>query len=127
MGANSGRKVEKQILKKIKARPQPNSGAFPGMPNDGIKGRFLIEVKSTIKKSIRINAKWLNDLEENAINRSKTPALILVLGNKEMALETEIFEWVAIPLRDFQRLSKDWKTDGTNVVRREALLIWGGS
>ncbi len=107
MGANSGRKVEKQILKKIKARPQPNSGAFPGMPNDGIKGRFLIEVKSTEKRSISVKYKSVSELGENALMRGKIPALILAFHVN--ILTGPIEEWVAMPLGDFERLTNFWR------------------
>ncbi len=98
---NAGREVERRVLKKIKARPQPNSGAMPGMPNDGVKGKYLIEVKSTEKKSMSIKEDWLMELEENALMHGKHPALILVFREKP---------WVAIPLEDFKKLSQDWKT-----------------
>ena len=108
MGANSGRKVEKQILKKIKARPQPNSGAFPGMPNDGIKGRYLIEIKSSEHESIGVKKKWLYDLERDAIMRGKIGALILAFSSKDFTGTIEINPWVAIPLFDFERLTAGW-------------------
>jgi len=103
---NAGRKVEKNILRKIKAHPQPNSGAIPGMPNDGVKGRFLIEVKSTEKNSISVKYKSVLELGENALMRGKTPALLLAFHVN--VLTGPIEEWVAVPLRDFERLTKNW-------------------
>ncbi len=107
---NEGRHVEKQVLKRIKARPQPNSGALPGMPNDGVKGKYLIEVKSTVKKSLGVKWEWLKDLEENAILRSKVAAMVIVFnqdGGGTIGLNKC---WVAVPLRDFEKLSLDWRT-----------------
>ena len=100
---NKGREVEKRVLKKIKARPQPNSGAIPGMPNDGIKGRYLIEVKSTVRGSIGVKKKWLLDLFDASALRNKTPAMILVF------VDERVEEWVLIPQWDFEKLTNNWR------------------
>ena len=104
-----GQKAEKAVLKKIKARPQPASGSLPGMPNDGTKGKYLIEVKSTVKKSISIKREWLESLDENALLRGKTGALILVWDEKSEGIPIPYDLWVAIPLGAFERLTNDWK------------------
>ena len=116
---NQGRKAEKLVLKKIKAHPQPNSGSIPGMPNDGVKGKYLIEVKSTTKGSMSIKRSWLEDVNDNALMRGKTAALILIFGDDGTPLvvghaQSRFFqpsaEWVAMPLIDFERITKGWKT-----------------
>jgi len=104
---NRGREIEKKILKKIKARPQPNSGAIPGMPNDGIKGKYLIEVKSTVRESIGIKKAWVYELERDAIMRGKIGALLLAFVTTE-GKTVELNPWVAVPLIDFEKLTKDW-------------------
>lgn len=104
---NEGRRVEKRVLKKINARPQPNSGALPGMPNDGVKGKYLIEVKSTVKGSIGVKRDWLEELEENAILRRKIPAMVLSFSKRAGRGPDD---WVAIPLWDFEKLSIGWRT-----------------
>ncbi len=103
-----GQKAEKAVLKKIKARPQPASGSLPGMPNDGIKGRYLIEVKSTVKKSISIKRKWIDELEDNAMMRGKIPTLILVFDDPNAGI-IPYSEWVTVPLQHYKQLSNDWK------------------
>mgnify|MGYP001614488199 CR=1 FL=1 len=117
MARNLGQKTERRILKKIGAHRQPASGAIPGLPNDGIKNRYLLEVKSTQRKSLGIKREWLESLEENATARSKVPALLMILNRvnsvgsfstHRMRMEAETAEWVAIPLRDFERLTKGW-------------------
>ena len=115
---NRGQQTERDILKKIGARRQPGSGAISGFPNDGVKGRYLIEVKSTQCESLSLKRKWLEDLEENAITRGKTPALIVIFNwpthiqgshIKLIPCPSRSSEWVAIPRRDFDRLTKGWK------------------
>ena len=99
---SKGQYAERRVLKQIKARPQPNSGAIPGMPNDGVKGKYLIEVKSTVKKSISLKRAWLAELEENALMHGKTPALIVLFEGGQW--------WVVVPLHDFEKLNPEWKT-----------------
>ena len=115
---NRGQQTERDILKKIGARRQPGSGAISGFPNDGVKGRYLIEVKSTQCESLSLKRKWLEDLEENAMVRGKIPALVIVFNRPEhkgstgyasWTVDAQISEWVAIPRRDFDRLTKGWK------------------
>lgn len=106
---SKGQKAEKRTIKKIKAKPQPASGAFPGMPNDGIKGKYLIEIKSTVKKSISIKREWFESLDENAMFTGKTGALILVFDAERQTVSMPYEEWVAVPLGVFERLTNDWK------------------
>lgn len=98
---SKGQDAERRVLKKIKARPQPNSGAIPGMPHDGIRGRWMIEVKSTEKKSLGVKREWLIELEGNAINHIKHPAMILLFEGCQ--------PWVLVPLDDFEKLSLGWR------------------
>jgi hypothetical protein len=105
---NLGQKTEKRIIKKIGGRQQPASGAIPGIPNDGIKGRYLIEVKSTINYSLGLKRKWLEELDENAILRGKKAAMIIVYNNSMRSLQGSQ-EWVAVPLNDFKLLTNGWK------------------
>lgn len=108
MARNLGQKTETRILKKIKAQKQPASGSIPGIPNDGIKGKYLIEVKSTVRGSLSVKREWLEALDESALLRSKTGALIVVFNNATRAL-LGCQEWVAIPLSAFERMSNGWK------------------
>ena len=107
---NLGQKTERRILKKIGARKQPASGAIPGFPNDGVRDRYLIEVKSTQRTSLGLRRRWLEELEENAISRSKVPALMIVFNMPDPTQDFALYqEWVAIPCRDFERLTKGWR------------------
>jgi hypothetical protein len=107
---NPGIKAERRVLKKIGAKRQPNSGATPGMPNDGVKGKYLIEVKSTATKRIGIYWKDLDALEENAMMRSKIPALVMVMNAGENIWPYVTKEYVAIPLHEFEKLTLGWRT-----------------
>ena len=120
---NIGQEVERRILKEIGARRQPRSGGIPGFPNDGTIGRYLIEVKSTTKKSLGLKRKWLEDLEENALTSGRIPVLVIVFPERleivKVAPDKESFgaassrvqpqEWVAIPRWKFERLTKNWR------------------
>lgn len=107
---NLGQRTERRVLKNIGARRQPRSGGIPGFPNDGIKGRYLIEVKSTETDSLRVKREVVMSLEDNALGRDKIPALILVFNRKgERDSLFTYREFVAIPREDFERLTKGWK------------------
>ena len=112
MALNLGQKTERRILKEIGARRQPGSGAIPGLPNDGVKNRFLIEVKSTAKNSLGIKRKQVEDLEENALMIGKIPILILVFNKRGVAPYYDFRqaqEWVATPRWKFEQLTRRWK------------------
>ena len=96
-----GQIAEKRVLKSIKARPQPRSGGIAGFPHDGVKGRWLIEIKSTQKRSIRIESEWLEKLFDNAIFQRKLPALIVSI---EGGYVVQGREWVMIPRQTFDKL-----------------------
>lgn len=109
---NRGQQTERNILKKIGARRQPGSGAISGFPNDGTKGRWLIEVKSTEKNSLSVKRRWTEDLEENALTRGKVPALILVFNRRGVSSHYDfrpLQEWVAVPRWKFEQLTARWK------------------
>lgn len=81
---------------------------MPGMPHDGIKGRHMIEVKSTVKGSMSIKREWLEELERNAILHGRIGTMILVFNTVEKR-ETTINPWVAMSLFDFEKFF-GWKT-----------------
>lgn len=103
---NLGFAIEKRILKSLGARRHPRSGGIPGLPNDGVLGRFLLEIKSTIRAERAIKYEWLQKLEENAILLGKIPVLIVVFSDPKMR---SMEQWVAVPRRDFERITKEWK------------------
>ena len=116
MARNRGQQTERDILKKIGAKRQLGSGSLPGFPNDGVIGKYLLEVKSTQRRSLGIKRKWLEDLEENAITRGKIPAMIMIFNSTQSIVAHGLpwvrvceNEWVTIPRRDFELLTKGWK------------------
>ena len=115
MTRNLGQQTERRILKKIGARRQPGSGSLPGFPNDGVKNRYLLEVKSTQRGSLGLKREWLETLEENAMVRGKIPALVIIFNDVPIGLRATtprgygLEDWVAIPMRDFERLTKGWE------------------
>ena len=52
---------------------------------------------------------WLDELEENAMLRDKLPALIVVFQNF-MKTAVAAQEWVAVPLKDFEKITLGWRT-----------------
>lgn len=98
MARSKGQIAEKRILKRIEARPQPRSGGIVGFPADGIKGEWMIEVKSTVKKSLSVKAEWLSKVELAAARHGKQAALLMIFddlsGTNRSLLSRS---WVAAP------------------------------
>ena len=105
---NRGQRTERKILHRIHAQRVPASGAIPGLPNDGRKGRFLIEVKSTERESIGVKLEWLEQLIDDSALRDKVPALILIFNEARSEYANAITEWIAVPRIDFERITENW-------------------
>ena len=103
---NNGLRNEARFLKKISARRQPRSGGIPGLPADGKKGRWLIEVKSPEGKGVRVEAAWLAKIEAAALRHDKLPVLALNFVGKapEDGGAAHSPTWLAMPLWLFERL-----------------------
>lgn len=80
------------------------------MPNDGVKGKYLIEVKSTVFGSMSVKRRWLEELTENAMLRGKVPTLIVVFNSDDIRDRAISNAWVAVPLDNFEKLSLGWRT-----------------
>lgn len=72
-----GTKSEKRIAKSLGARLTPASGALQGAKGDSATPKFLIESKSTIRDSLRLELAWLVKIEKEALNHGKVPLLTI--------------------------------------------------
>jgi len=89
-------KQEKRLSEKLGAKLTPQSGAQDTSPGDMILGNYIIESKSTSKKSISLKQEWLNQLKQSPINYKKIPTLILEFSKQE--------KYVILDFDDFQRI-----------------------
>ena len=98
---NQGHKVERAFNKRNACQQQPASGAFAAFPEDGIKGCWMLQIKSTIKQSIGLSFAWLDQLYWNAVAHGKKPMLVVIFSDVETRAEPE---WVMIPKSEFDAL-----------------------
>lgn len=91
-----GTKSEKRIAKSVGARSQPASGSLLGRKGDSELPDFLIESKSTIRNTMRLEHGWLRKIEDEALQRNKTPVLTIsfVLFS---GLARPSGDWVCVP------------------------------
>lgn len=111
---------EKRVAKKLGANVQPASGS-KGLPKGdqgtstgrGVRGysvspsdisatSFLVEAKRTDSNSIRIEGRWLDKIEAEALTVGKKPALTLEIGGRNALCEKD---WVLITAEDFRKLT----------------------
>jgi hypothetical protein len=94
----TGRLSEKKVLKSLGAKATPASGAMVGAKGDGELGDFLLELKSTTAQSIAISVGWLSKISQEALNKGKTPAVVISFvmpdGSPQMKVNSE---WVMVP------------------------------
>lgn len=97
----SGRKSEKRLNKKLGGEQTPASGALEGAKGDIKKDDFLIEAKSTIHDSFRLDRRILCKISGEALRVDKIPVVCLsfVTGNGKPKVDGE---WAMIKLKDFE-------------------------
>lgn len=90
---------EKALADKMKGRRQPGSGSASYAKGDvrtgGLYGGYLIECKQTKHASIRVTAKWLAKITEEALAEGKEPMLHFELKGADHPAARQ--PWVAIP------------------------------
>lgn len=105
---------EKSTAKALGGRVQPGSGSKDGHKGDvrdieTFAVDFVGECKRTEKKSLRLEAAWLNKITTEA-GFDKEPALVIRFDEKvlkEIATRDQIVadgDWVAVPRRVFRRM-----------------------
>jgi hypothetical protein len=70
-----GRASERKVAKSLGGRLTPASGAVEGAKGDIRTDDFLIEAKSTIASSMKLELDWLIKINSEAQAIGKTPAL----------------------------------------------------
>ena len=110
MKSNQGLKNEKRVLRKLGAQRQIRSGGIPGFPADGKRGKWMIEVKTTEGKMLRIDEDWLRKVEDAALRHGKQPMLAIVFARHD---PEPIRTWICVPSETFERLGF-WETCGGN-------------
>ena len=104
--SSHGKASEKKLAKSIGARLTPASGAIDSAKGDMRKGDFLIESKSTIHDSLKLDKDFLLKIAHEAKYVAKTPALTVSFVNGDGSSKPDS-DWVLIPLSLFIQLSND--------------------
>ena len=98
---------ERRVAKGMGARLHAASGAMAGLKSDAslTEDRFRLEMKSTVKKSITVEAGWLTKIAEEALSHGQRPAVVLsfVKADGKPALPYHS-EWVVLPKEVFKEL-----------------------
>lgn len=98
------RKQEKRIAKKMGGRKQPRSGGITGHRGDVKSKQFLVETKTTSKKSYSLTTKVLTKISEEAFGQNRDPLVVVQFekGHESGMVE----EWVVLPATIFWGLLK---------------------
>ena len=80
----SGRVAEANAARRLSGRPTVLSGGGQHHDKGDIeKGDFLIEVKSTVAESLRVEKHWLDKITYEATQVAKTPALMVQFVDRQ--------------------------------------------
>jgi len=101
---------EFRVAEEIGGRKQPGSGSSvyakgdvkqaSAQPHD--PGRFLVECKQTVHKSLSVKGEWLDKISREALAAGLEPALAIEIKGMDGTYAER--DWVAIPLSVFKRL-----------------------
>ena len=94
---------EDRVAKRTGGKKQPASGSKPMNKGDVLSGRYLVEAKTSGKKSIRVSQNWLEKISDEAVQINKVPALTLGFPNMRLGVERD---WLMIPMKEFIRLKE---------------------
>lgn len=95
---------ENRVAKKTKGTKQKASGAKLLHKGDVLSGKYLVEAKTSGKKSIRVNQSWLEKISAEAMQTNKIPALALGFPNMSIPHDRD---WVLIPMKEFVKLTEE--------------------
>ena|SRR3990167_2943981 len=85
---------EQALARLFGGRVQSGSGNHAENPNDVYGKNILLEAKYTDDKSFTVHKSVLDDLEENALNRGKTPVFVFGFADGDRVHTN----WIAIPM-----------------------------
>jgi len=100
-GNDLSKKQESRVAQRSGGRRVPASGALPGIKGDVSGKLHLIECKTTGKKSIRIEQRWLTKIAREAAMKHKMPGLVFSFPDIASDVDQD---WIAVPMRDFVNL-----------------------
>lgn len=92
-----GVKSEKRVAAELGANSILASGALSGLKGDSELPSFLVESKSTTKKAIGLQQKWLKKISHEAFGKNKHPALTLSFVDEDGRAQAG-GDWFCIPL-----------------------------
>jgi len=92
---------EKRVAKRSGGSRVPASGALPGIKGDVEARIHLLECKTTGKKSLRIEQKWLAKIAREARMKGKDAGLVMSFPQMPSDVEQD---WVMIPLVAFKQM-----------------------
>ncbi len=94
---------EDRVTKRTKGTKQKASGAKLLHKGDVLSGRYLVEAKTSGKKSIRVSQGWLEKISNHAAQINKIPALALGFPNMSIPFDRD---WVMVPMKEFVKLTE---------------------
>jgi hypothetical protein len=100
----AGRASEKRIIKDLRGRGRPASGAMEGAKGDVDLGTILLEAKSTTQASMSVKYEWLSKIGHEARSEGKTPALSVSFVREDGVTILD-GSWVMIPMHNFRELT----------------------
>lgn len=95
---------EDRVAKKMGGKKQPASGAMLLHKGDVLSGRYLVEAKTSGKKSIRVSQSWLEKISDEAAQTNKIPLLALGFPNIRLGVDRD---WVCVPMKEFVKLKEE--------------------
>ncbi len=95
---------EDRVAKRTKGTKQKASGAKLLHKGDVLSGRYLVEAKTSGKKSIRVNQSWLEKISNEAMQTKKIPVLALGFPNMPVPIDRD---WCCIPMKEFVKLMEE--------------------
>jgi hypothetical protein len=103
-GTDMAKKQEKRVAKRSDGRRTPASGALPFAKGDVETRIHLLECKTTGKKSLRVEQKWLAKIARESRMKLRDPGLVVSFPDMPSDVEQD---WVMLPLNVFRRLVGD--------------------
>jgi len=99
----AGRRSETKLSKRLGGRTQPASGAMEGAKGDIKINEFLIEAKSTINDTMKVDLAWLCKISHEARHNGMAPALAISFVNEQGGVKKN-GSWIAIEESKYKEL-----------------------
>ncbi len=99
-----GNAAEEKVIDRLGAKHHGGSGSVAGHESDGSLGRFRIESKATVHRSMILELEWLEKITREARAHSQEPLLVVqfVTGDGE---PRKSGSWLMVP-------EDVWRRDG---------------